>query len=343
MYIVRSLPMQYEGAGYLPTFSKETEKLDEARLVEVNLDFQVEDIDIRPVEGRLLRVSGNLVPPMEPGITAKVTLATETDRETVETAGVFAFAPVAPGREEIYAAAPGVGEDCLIRGNNQPVTNLTRDLTVSLTMAPCTLPTGITIAQEGGQRLDPAQFQVLARRKDIAGVGTPFALKVENGAALLPPGRWEVTLKTPPGYCVVRFVGSRMYRTAASRADGWNEFTVMQSANSSGFAYFTVSSSPGGIHGTVTGLAHEPVAGAPVYVEDYDAKARERVGDLRVELTDAHGQYHFRGLAPGDYRILSTFEYQAPDSGTMENSGAKAVKVEQAGDLPFDLDLWVLR
>jgi hypothetical protein len=52
------------------------------------------------------------------------------------------------------------------------------------------------------------------------------------------------------------------------------------------------------------------------------------------------GEYRFEGLAPGVYRVLSTFEYQMPDSAAMDIGGARSVQVVASGDLQADLDLF---
>jgi len=60
-------------------------------------------------------------------------------------------------------------------------------------------------------------------------------------------------------------------------------------------------------------------------------------------LTDTRGQYKFQGLAPGDYNILATFEYQSPDFETMSMARPQSVYVREASDAQLDLDLFVLR
>jgi hypothetical protein len=64
------------------------------------------------------------------------------------------------------------------------------------------------------------------------------------------------------------------------------------------------------------------------------------LGELRTTRTDLRGQYHFNGLAPGLYRILGTFEYEKPDSDTMEAAGARALTLSDATDTTQDLDLY---
>jgi hypothetical protein len=180
--------------------------------------------------------------------------------------------------------------------------------------------------------------QVTVRRKDLAGVGPAILLPLTNNGALLAPGRWETSLLPQPGYYVSGFYGPGFGRSQ-TRSDGWNEFL----SNGMGPSVrFTLSGGPGELHGVVKS-GSDPVAGAPVYLEAYDPETRTRLLDLRTVRTDIHGLYRFQGLAPGIYRVLSTFEYQMPDSASMELAGAQSVRVEARGALQLDLDLYGIR
>ena len=102
------------------------------------------------------------------------------------------------------------------------------------------------------------------------------------------------------------------------------------------------SSSPGALHGKVK-TGGDPVAGAPVFLENSDLEPRKRVTDTFVTRTDMRGEYRFGDLAPGNYRVLSSFEYQMPDSQTMSNAGAKLLRVESGRDVQQDLDLYLIQ
>lgn len=78
-------------------------------------------------------------------------------------------------------------------------------------------------------------------------------------------------------------------------------------------------------------------------MEGYDTATHVRITDLRTTRADARGQYAFRDLAPGTYRILGTFEYLAPDVQTMDLAGAQLVTVDPHGEIALDLDLYVIR
>src|ERR1039457_7199160 len=89
--------------------------------------------------------------------------------------------------------------------------------------------------------------------------------------------------------------------------------------------------------------AGDAVSGVPVYLEPYEPLSRRRVGDLRIVRTDMRGQYRFEGLAPGAYRILSTFEYLTPDVETMDIARALPVTIDTRNELSRDVDLYVIQ
>jgi hypothetical protein len=330
-YLVRSASWRDEAIDYVPTFSKEAGEVEEARLVDVLLDQDVDRVDIKPIRGKLLDVAGTLFISLR--VPVKLTFATDMGREITETAGSFKFAPVPPGIYEMYAEGPG-DATCPVLAAWQEV-DLRKPHRLDMTV-PCASPTMVSIAGPGGQQLDAGQFQILARRVDRAGMGEVQQIQIQRRGALLLPGRWQIMLKTPPAYYVADMQASSM-QPARRRADGWNEITL----TGPGYIRFVVGSGPGAVHGQVTGAAHEPVAGAPVFLEPIDPLSGKPIGDLLTALTDTRGQYHFYGLAPGPYRILATFEYQSPDPGTMTNA-AKSITVSEASDKDFSLDLYVL-
>lgn len=352
-YLVRTVAREYDEGSYIPTFSKDTLKVEEARAVEVQLDQEADRVDVRPFQGRLYKIGGVVQPgtmtPEGYPVTVKLTFASDMGRETERTGGSFHFPPVAPGDYEFYAEGPGDGTGrCPAVGTYLPLTIKERDRDhddISLPV-PCIRDTGVQLVERKGMPLNPATVKVLARRKDMAGVGETQQLEVMgnryNTSVRIAPGRWELMAIPPPGYCVVEF-GSRFTRsegTQRTRADGWNEILIGTSFNSIRFVF---STSPGTLHGLVSGIAREPVSGAPVFLEGYDPESRRRVTELKVVFTDTHGQYRFTDLSPGKYRVLSSFEFQSPDAAAMEMAGAKLVAVDEGKDTPQDLDLSVIR
>jgi hypothetical protein len=170
------------------------------------------------------------------------------------------------------------------------------------------------------------------RRKDLAGVGASEPVTLGAGRVALFPGRWEFLATPPDGYYISRFSGSR---NNDARPDGWNEILI---SNFSRFT-ITVSNGPGGLHGTVKS-SNAPAAAAPVFLETWDPVTRRRLLDLRETRTDMRGNYRFDNLAPGDYRVLSTYEYATPDSGAFDAAGALSLRIESSTNPQTDLELY---
>jgi hypothetical protein len=348
-YLVRTVAREYEEGSFLPTFSKESTIVEEARPVDAALDIEAVNIDVRPKQGRLYKIEGEVLPgnmyttgaASGNAVPVKLTFATEMGREETQTNKGFRFNPVPPGDYEFYAEGPGDGTfQCSLIGGYLPLHVKDKDMVDIQVPVPCVRETTISI-ESRGQRINPNSLQLLARRKDMTGTGDIRVLPVSGYRVLLPPGRWELMLRPPASYCVVgfSFISSRSEGLEKNRPDGWNEIV----AGTASSIRFTLSSSPGAMHGLVTGVSKEPIAGAPVYLEGYDPDLHKRVTELQVALTDSRGQYQFKGLAPGSYRVLASFEYQRPDQTAMEYAGAKLVKVQEGADLPQDLDLSVIR
>jgi hypothetical protein len=154
---------------------------------------------------------------------------------------------------------------------------------------------------------------------------------------MLAPGRWEMAVIPPSRYYVTSFTGPGLRDSERGRADGWNEIVLRDFSP----VYIKLSSRPASIHGRVTGSGQDVAPGAPVYLEAFDQPTGKRLTDLRTARTDLRGQYHFRGLAPGVYRILSTFEFDKPDPETMEAAGARSVTLSEGDDTAQDLELYV--
>jgi uncharacterized surface anchored protein len=157
--------------------------------------------------------------------------------------------------------------------------------------------------------------------------------------AQLVQGRWQLMLGPSAAYVATDFRGLKGERPEGSRADGWNEITV----NSSGSMRFVISDKPGGVHGSVTMGAHEAAGEVPAFLEAYDEVTHKRVVELRIMRSDLRGQYNFVGLAPGTYRLVSTFEYQSPGTGDIDGMSPRVFRVEEGRDQQQDLDVWVIR
>ena len=329
-YLVRTVGHQYEDGGYLPTFHRETQRVDEAAIVETYLDQDRTDIKVRPFPGKLFNISGMV---QGYGGPYTVTLASDVGRETVTTAGPFQFFGKPPGPYELYA------ETVPDRRGGQygafvPI-SLEHD---SVGMVVPLLPmAGLSFTFDGTQGpMDAAGFKIVSKRIDLAGEAEPQPLKIP--AAVLP-GRYLLSMTPNAAYVPLDFRGCRGERPEGDRADGWVEIVVTRPCG----VRYRVSSKPGGVHGVVTAGAHDPVPGAPVFLEPYDEITRKRVVDLKSVISDIHGQFQFYGLVPGTYRLVSTFEYQSPETYDIDAMTPKILKVEEGRDQQQDIDLYVIR
>ncbi len=340
-YLVRTAAAQNEGLPYLPTFSKETLREEQAQMVTVTIDEESPSVNVRPLPGRLFTLSG-VVQARSPGALT-LTLAGEMGRQTVQGSGPevpFEFRALAPGPYELYAEMPGNAARSVVpEGAYTPIT-LSRDTTLRLNL----LPMPETEFEFSLPPADSQAAQVWARRVDLTGTATAAAIPLTGSRALLFPGRWEIHLLPPPGFYVSGFSAglapsafSRQGSETNSHPEAWNEITI----GNFNRVKFSLAGGGGSVHGMVK-ASGDAVAGVPVHLEAYDPASRRRVMDLQTTRTDLRGAYRFDGLAPGIYRVLATFEYQAPDVATMEQAGARQIEAVAKSDLLLDLDLYTL-
>lgn len=326
-YLIRTTGNNDEDRSYLPTFSRQTLRVDEARPVVVYPDEDTPDGDVRPVEGRLFTLTGSVALPTPPNFVVTVTLASDLGR-TFSNGPAFHFPALAPGRYEIYAEAK----------ENPPGTRVLggyAEVLVERNISGFALPmndvrTTAFVLDGAGSNISAT---ALVRRKDYAGVGAvqTVTLHTVTNVALMP-GHWEAEVVAPPGYYVSAF-GSP--RNEAPRPDGWNDILV--NAYTRG-VNVTLSNGPSAIHGVVRD-ANRPAGGAPVFLEGWDPVSRNRVVDLRETRSDMNGNYRFDSVPPGDYRVLSTFDYAAPKPEIFDAYGARTIHVEKTADAALDLEL----
>ena len=351
-YLVRTKAKQIEEIGYLPTFGRETMLASEADRVTADLDRTADTTHIRPAQGRLLQVAGSVVGTYGP---FKVTFVTEMGRQTQDVEGSFHFEPVPPGRYEIYATGPG--DLRTYTEGAYMLLELKDDQPIVLKMLPMHDTAIRVVDQRGisfrGGTIAPAAanpgrgaaaqtlptVSVQARRVDLAGVGAPETFKIRgNGTARIAPGRWELRCLAPAGYFVSDYTGTRQKFGARGRPDGWQEITVEGYSS----ATFTLSPNPASIRGVVR-LSGDPAAAAPIFLEPYDSAKHERLWETTTVRSDNNGQYRFPNLAPGTYRILSTFEFRAPTAEDFDAAAARLINVEEGREMLLDLDLWGIR
>jgi hypothetical protein len=342
-YLIRTVGKHYDEGDYLPTFSRETSRVDEARPAEVQLDVETTDVHVRPFGGRLFSLAGRAFTSPQAQVT--LTLVSDLGSETAvsDSQGNFKFNPTAPGPYELYAVAQADRRyNGLVSSVNAAYqyVSLDRDNTdyrINLGALP---ELRFTVEDAKGQPIDLRTVQILYRSKNLSGDSKTETLRPQ-GRVFLPPGRYDMTLAVSPTFYTSAFSGPKSEAMVRGRPDGWNEILI----NGSGPAdlKFVLSSKPAAVHGVARNAAHDPVAGVPVFLEAYDADSHRRVSDVRTVRTDTRGQFEFYGLAPGQYRVLSTFEFQMPELSQMDAANARSIRVEEGQDQAVDLDLYVIR
>jgi hypothetical protein len=337
-YLVRTTTRVYEEGGYLPTFYRDASSIDQAHSLEVMLDQQVDDIAIRPMPGRLFKLAGIATVPQMRDTVITMTLVSDMGKESIvaETpSGKFQFNPQAPGKYELNLHAVAGG----FQYYGYQELEIDRDLTdvhISGTQSPLLR----TLLEDSrGGRVDFRQMQMMARRKELSGPGERQKIDLTTDSVRLPPGRWEFALDPLPALYASRFQTNG--NPVPGRADGWNEDLIV-SGTGVNTVKFVLSNSPGSVQGAVT-LGTQQALGAPVFLESSELEPGRRFKEPFMVRTDTRGQYRFSGLAPGEYRLLATFEYQSPTAAEFDLARAVTIKIEEARDLQKDLDLFVAR
>ena len=279
-YLVRTVGKEYDQGGYLPTFARQTMRVDEAMPTEVALDRETDHVDIRPFPGRLFTITGRTVP------LAAVTLLSDVGAQTVsaDARGNFRFPPVAPGPYELSARSIASRAPRQSLAAWQAI-NVDRDRAdYRLSLAP--LPVlSVRLEDPQGQPLDPQRVQLLLRRRDLSGAAPSQTFRPP---AALPPGRYEIALAPSPDYYATGFDGH-------APAAGWNQVELASTTE----VRIVLSPHPARLHGAVEDRG-KPVAGVPVYLEADGLEPR-------MTRTDTAGHYEFYGLAPGRYRVWASF------------------------------------
>ena len=300
-YVVRTAARQYDdGAGYLPTFYKETPLVDAAYAVDVVLDRDTPDVNIRPTPGRLLSIGGQVTGAGGAQLWT-VSLMSDMGWETTtsDSYGRFHFNSAAPGRYELLAESP--------RGAGWMTLEVDRDRTDTRLQAYPTPTVEFAFEDGNGGSVDSGSLQLMARRRELWGPSPPQYLALTGNRTALAPGRWEFTLAPNPTYYT----------------RGWSDAAITYSASGS-LVRMAVFPNPGSVHGVVTDASGSAAAGAPVYLE--------HAGETHGTRTDVHGAFAFAGLPPGEYRIVSTFDAHKDGSG-------QELKVEEGRDHAIDLKL----
>jgi hypothetical protein len=259
-----------------------------------------------------------------------------SESAVADSTGHFEFPnPQSPGQYELYATSPAQGRYGTELGLYLPLA-LDRDMTeIRLSLLPIP-PLRVVIEDPKGAAIDTTSaYRLSARRRTLS--ADLEATSMRLGRTLqLQPGRWDLLLTTPTSQYVSSFSGPPDDQ-GRSHPESWNTILLTGSA----MVRFVISNGAGAVRGVVT-ASGQPSAGAPVFLEAYDPVQRARVADLRTIRADERCQYRFAGLAPGTYRILSSFDFRTPEPLELD-AAARTIKIESGDNQTADLDLYVIR
>ena len=316
-YRFRTGPKQLEdGTGLLPTFAGDTTSADASLLVDVSLDSEADQVNIRPIPGKLLRLSGRVA---FPGVSS-VFLYSELARRVaaVDQSGRFSFDQLVPGSLELMAEpVPGTGQVGYAR------LYLSADLDgVTLEAAPS--PT-VHMSCEGAGR-----ETVLTIRRTAPPEDSQTQQLRCGGGSPLSVGTWEISIATSAKSFVSQVL-------VASRPAESDEVAVVPGQNVE--VGVVVSSLVASLKGKVAGAGGQPAPGDIVMLRAADAAVDRRLYGKRTARTDQNGEYATEGLPPGRYQVAASFDVQTAADVDWSNPSLATVTLEENQTATLNLAL----
>ena len=286
-YIVRSGGGGLEDASTLvPSYYRYGTAVLAAEPVRVRLGETANFVVIHTVEGHLFEITGELTAPDKKNV--KLTLITDTGRRIVATsAGPFTATAVPPGLAGLLAEGPGCA-------GYQQIT-VDRNMNVRADCAPVSPPviTGNT------------DYPVIARRLDLDGPGPEGSL---SSGQSLTPGPLEFTVRPGPSHYLVSIQNDADKSPPPASIEGWFALDIGNAPR----LHITLSAKPASVSGLVSSAA-QPIIGAPVFLQLINPDAPELALQSWTARADAQGNFTFTGLAPGAYRLMSSYDVDFDD------------------------------
>lgn len=295
-----------DGTTLLPTYYKFGTAVETAEPVRVRLGETQPDLVVRPVKGRLIELSGSVNGPGD--VAVRLIMITDTGRRDVaeiyppNTTAPFHVSNVPPGLVDFVAEGRGCGGYIRLIAE--------RDAEgIRIGCGPLRQPYVSWTADN--KPMGTVRFPLQVRRVDLDGTGPVRTMKSRD---TLVPGHWEAMAVTSDEYYTqnirVRYGGA-----ITARGDGW--FGIDLGTYSD--IWVSLSSHPASISGVVS-TAGKPVAGAAVFLELYNPQSTEPRISLTPGRADSQGNYTFTGLAPGNYRVISSFDFDPEDPYVMQKA-----------------------
>ena len=337
-YLVRSLTRVYEDATYVPTYFKDALNAGQANTVQVELGADSALTEIHATPGALYSISGTVsgaaTAPI-PNIQVMLVADTGTQSVSTDESGKFEFPQLAPGRYELAASGRSPRAPAPLAAFR--AVTIDRNLTDQrLILEP--LPQ-LSVALDGVPG-DLGKAQILMRRSTLAGPLKAELLKLNAQPITVHPGYWEFALAPSPAIYAAVFTTPDGERISA-HAEGWNRVLIAPAAAPT--VKFALAGNPATIRGTVKGASGNGVSGVPVFLEPAGLDPARRLTDFTWARADAQGRFAFPGLAPGNYRLMGTFEFLNPCSTDFDRAHATLVAVEAGQSATQDVELFLIR
>jgi protocatechuate 3,4-dioxygenase beta subunit len=326
-YRVRTGPRQLEdGTGVLPTYFANTLAAESANVVEVRLDEEAGNVSIRPIPGKLLRLSGRLNLAGAPA----VTLYSDMGRRvaTVDGSGRFTFDALSPGNVELVAESN-------VAGRSQSAYArlwLSGDLE-GVTLDPAPSPAvQFRCEDREGKPLGSREASLMMVRTSPPDEARSQRLPCGEAAAV-SVGTWRLSVSTPSQYFVADLLVQRQPVLS-------NELQMLPGQS---FEITLVASpSPAALRGTVLGPGGQPAVGAMVFLRAVDEAVSRRVYGKDTARAGPGGSFAVEGLPPGRYRVAASFDVQTADEVDWANPSLASIELEEGKESNLDLRLPVL-
>jgi hypothetical protein len=216
-----------------------------------------------------------------------------------------------------------------------------RDSEINVPMMPCPI-TNLNISDEYHKRFPRNSIKVVMRRKDLDKEGPE--IQAVEGRNDLPPGDWEMQVRSGEEYFPkdVRINNVRVQKRSHDSAEGWVLGTIPISAVPAVIGVpvsVTLSSRVASITGRVMEKTNEPAAYAPVLLETLGLEPPDPQ-ILREARAGADGTFNFKGLPPGKYRLLASFDLDWSDRMAVDTARPVEFTVDQGANVTQDLSLY---
>ncbi len=326
-YFIRNAAKVLEdGLSIIPTFHPGANSLTEAHVLDVDLDHSPMDINFQAAQGRLFRLSGNVVTAVR--MSGTVDLISDMGRTSAgfDENGAFSFPGIAPGTYDLSAQNSRYG------GWARLVVD--RDMDGVRLNLVYLQPVRVRLSERDNNPLDTQAVKYFARRKDLDADGAVMPLI--PGRTQLTPGIWEIAVSTAPTLYPFAVTSFPSNAATGSRADGWNAVTIASDLNDS--IRVVISSHPASLHGHVSSSVPGAANAAPVFLETMDLDPNEPP-QVRTTRTDQTGNYAFAGLPPGRYHVVSSYDLDITSRSSIETAGPRTVSLKESANETQDLEL----